>query len=75
MSVLSSIRDKCLDCCCGSPALVRECHIEACALHPYRMGSNPFRKKRELTDDQREELAARLKAARSARATGDTPNA
>lgn len=64
MSVLSAIRAKCLDCCAEHPSLVRECHIEACALHPYRMGTNPFRKKRELSDEQRAELAERLAASR-----------
>ncbi len=68
MSVLKAIRAKCLDCCAGSPAEVRECHISTCALHPYRMGKNPFRKKRELTDDQREALATRLAKARDATA-------
>ena len=66
MSVLKAIRAKCLDCCGGSPSEVRECEIDQCALHPYRMGSNPFRKKRELTDEQREALAQRLAAARAA---------
>ena len=66
MSVLKAIRAKCLDCCGGSPAEVRECEIDHCALHPFRMGKNPFRKKRELSDEQREALAERLAAARQA---------
>ena len=64
MSVLKAIRAKCLDCCGNMPSEVRECHISRCALHPYRMGKNPFRKKRELTDEQREALATRLHEAR-----------
>lgn len=64
MSPLKAIRAKCLDCCGYHPSLVAECHIEACALHPFRMGKNPFRKKRELTDEQRSALAERLAAAR-----------
>lgn len=68
MSVLKAIRAKCLDCCAGSPAEVRECHIITCDLHPYRMGKNPFRKKRELSEDQRAALAERLAAARDAKA-------
>lgn len=65
MSVLKAIRAKCLDCCGGMPSEVRECHITGCALHPYRMGTNPFRKKRQLTDEQREALAERLAKARA----------
>ena len=64
MNPLRAIRAKCLDCCGGSPAEVRECEITHCDLHPYRMGKNPFRKKRELSDEQREVLATRLAAAR-----------
>lgn len=66
MSVLKAIRAKCLDCCAEQPSLVRECELTACALHPYRMGRNPFRKKREMSDEQRQALADRLAAARAA---------
>jgi hypothetical protein len=64
VSVLSAIRAKCLDCCAEHPSLVRECELTHCALHPYRMGTNPFRKKRELSDEQRAALAERLAAGR-----------
>lgn len=47
---VKSIRKYCLYCCGESPELVRECPdgkahsgIEACALYPYRMGTNPKR--------------------------------
>lgn len=66
MSVLKAIRAKCLDCVCYQPSLIRECELKECALHPYRMGTNPFRKKRELTNEQRQALADRLAAARAA---------
>lgn len=65
MSVLKAVRAKCLDCCGYSPAEVRECAIEGCALHPFRMGKNPFRKKRVLSDEQRAEMAERLAKARA----------
>ena len=67
MSVLKAVRAKCLDCCGGSPAEVRECEITHCDLHPYRMGKNPFRQKRVLSDEQREVMAARLAAGRANR--------
>lgn len=38
---VKSIRLKCLDCCCDSPAEVRRCSVVNCALHPYRMGRRP----------------------------------
>lgn len=33
-----AIRLKCLDCCCGNRAEVRNCPAETCPLFPYRMG-------------------------------------
>ena len=44
LSPLKSIRQKCLDCCCGQMAEVKLCPCEDCALYPYRMGNNPNRK-------------------------------
>lgn len=40
---LKSIRLKCLDCCCGSEAEVRDCAAKNCPLYFYRMGHNPNR--------------------------------
>jgi hypothetical protein len=42
--LLRAIRAKCLDCCCYQEAEVRRCTAVYCALWPYRMGTNPFRK-------------------------------
>lgn len=66
MSVLKAIRAKCLDCVCYQPSLIAACALKECALHPYRMGKNPFRQKRVLTDEQRAALAERLAKARAA---------
>jgi hypothetical protein len=41
----SAIRAKCIECCCGGVAEVAACRIEKCALHPFRMGKDPFNKK------------------------------
>ena len=57
---LKAIREKCLDCCCGSPSEVRKCVATDCAIWPFRMGANPFRKKRELSPQQKREMAERL---------------
>lgn len=67
MNPLKAIRAKCLDCCAEHPSLVADCHIVSCALHPFRMGKNPFRAKRELSDEQRAAMADRLAKARRAR--------
>jgi hypothetical protein len=57
---LKAIREKCLDCCCGNAAEVRKCVAVDCALWPYRMDTNPFRKKPELSAAQKRERADRL---------------
>jgi hypothetical protein len=67
--VLSAIRAKCLDCCCGSIAETRRCTVVRCALWPFRMGTNPFRAEREMSDEQRAAAAERLAKARAAKGT------
>ena len=61
---LKAIREKCLDCCCGSAAEVRKCVALDCPLWPFRMGRNPFRKKRELSRQQKQERSERLRRRR-----------
>lgn len=57
---LKAIREKCLDCCCGNAAEVRKCVATDCHLWPFRMGTNPFRKKRKLSAKEKRERAKRL---------------
>lgn len=63
-AILKAIRAKCLDCCGGHAAEVRECHLTGCTLHPYRMGKNPYRKSQELSEERRAALSLRLVSAR-----------
>ena len=63
-SPLKAIRLKCLDCSVYSVAEVRECFAKSCPLYPFRMGKNPFRKKREMSDEEKSKIAERLKATR-----------
>ena len=58
------IREKCLRCCCDSANEVTLCHIEACPLWPWRMGKNPYRKKKVLTNEQKLAMTERLRKAR-----------
>jgi hypothetical protein len=53
---LRILRAKCLDCCVGSAPEVRRCVSTDCDLWPYRMGTDPFRAKRETTPSQLENL-------------------
>ena len=38
---LKAIRQKCLDCVCGSAVEVKKCHIEKCPLWSFRFGRPP----------------------------------
>jgi hypothetical protein len=53
--VLKAIRAKCLD-CCYQETEVRKCTAVGSPAWPYRIGSNPLRKKKELSEEQRELL-------------------
>jgi hypothetical protein len=57
---MKAIRAKCLDCCCGNAAEVRKCTATDCPLWPFRLGSNPFRKKSTLSEGDKQRRAAQL---------------
>lgn len=38
---IKAIRAKCLDCCNGQAFEVRNCTLDKCPLHEYRMGHRP----------------------------------
>lgn len=61
---VKAIRKKCLDCCMGQQEEVKQCPIEDCPLWCYRFGKNPFRAKRELTEEQKAALRSRMENAR-----------
>jgi len=61
---MKAIRAKCIDCGGGSFNEVKNCVITDCPLYAYRFGTNPFRKRRELTEEQRREMAERLSRSR-----------
>ena len=58
---LKALREKCVDCCCGDSSEVRKCVAVDCALWPFRMRTNPFRKRRELSVDEKRIRAERLR--------------
>ena len=39
--ILHAIRGKCMDCSCYQLGEIRQCVVIACALWPFRMGSDP----------------------------------
>lgn len=60
ISPLKAIRLKCMECSCGSSYEVKLCPVTQCALYPFREGHNPYTKKREWTEEQREAQRARI---------------
>ena len=52
--------------CAENMAEVRRCTTFRCPMWLYRMGSNPHRPERELSDEQRAEIVERLNRARGA---------
>ena len=68
---VKAIREKCLDCCAGQIAEVKVCPSESCALHPFRFGKNPYRTKREMSEEQRAAAAERLREAREKKNGGN----
>ena len=52
------IRAYCLECCLNSAHEVALCTAAGCPLHPFRMGKNPYRKKSELSEAEKERRRA-----------------
>ncbi len=48
LTPIKAIRAKCVDCCCGQLAEVRNCQITKCTLHHYRMGRRPKKESEQL---------------------------
>lgn len=64
---MKAIRAKCLDCCAGQYSEVKMCPCTTCPLYDFRLGKNPNRKPRNLTEEQREALKERARKAQAAR--------
>lgn len=64
---VKAIREFCIDCNGGSSSEVKLCTAKNCALYPFRLGKNPYRAKREMTDEQKEAAKIRLAEARKQR--------
>jgi hypothetical protein len=63
-SPVKAIRQFCLECSGDSSAEVKRCNSAKCPLYPFRFGKNPYRTKREMSDEQKEAARIRLAEAR-----------
>ena len=65
MTPLKAIRAKCLECCCGQIKEVELCAVKDCALYSFRFGKDPYRAKRKITKEQKQEMTDRLEKYRN----------
>ena len=70
---VKAIHAFCMECYGGSAREVVNCTSAPgsrypCPLYPFRTGKNPYRTKRELSEEQKTAMAARLKKAKDAKA-------
>jgi len=61
---VKAIREFCLDCSGGSSSEVKQCTSRNCPLFAFRFGKNPYRTKREMSEEQKEAARIRLADAR-----------
>ena len=66
-SPLKAIRAKCMDCSNDSYSEIANCPVTNCPLWPFRMGKNPYRKKKELSEEQKAKLLEGLAKARESK--------
>ena len=62
---VKAIRAKCID-CCGAEDYnnrIKDCDITKCALHPFRMGKNPYREKKVVSEEQAAKFKERMRKA------------
>ena len=62
-SPLKAIRCFCVECMGEQVREVKDCTAPNCPLYAFRMGKNPYRS-RELTDEERQAIAERLRNAK-----------
>ncbi len=61
---VKAIRAFCLECSNGATSEVKNCPVYKCPLFPFRMGKNPYRQRREMTEEEKRVLVDRLKETR-----------
>lgn len=68
------MRVKCLDCCAGSAKEVELCPIQKCPMWAWRFGKNPYRTKREMSEEQKAAAKERLATARVRKKSDENPD-
>lgn len=68
-NLLKALRAKCIDCCCGSSNEVQLCPANTCPIWYFRLGKNPYREKRVMSEEQKEAARIRLAKGRKVKKT------
>lgn len=66
-SPLDACKEFCFECCGYDRTMVKNCNSTLCSLHPFRNGTNPYRKKIEYTEEQKEAMRDRMSKARESK--------
>lgn len=64
---VKAIHEYCLECCLSNINEVKACPAQECPLWMFRNGKNPYRTKRELSEEQIKAASERMKAVNLAR--------
>lgn len=60
VSVLKAVKNHCLECSGYQREEVKECPRIHCNLYPFRFGKNPYRKKRQMSEEQKQAMKERM---------------
>lgn len=59
-SPLKAIKAYCFECSGNQREEVKRCPVMNCELYAFRLGKNPYRKKRELSQEQKDAIRLRF---------------
>lgn len=64
---LDAIYEKCLDCSVYDKNEVKLCPCTDCVLWPFRFGTNPYTRKRNISNEAREKLSKNMSRVRESK--------
>ena len=68
---IKRIREYCIQCVADQPREVELCPITDCPLYDFRFGTNPYRTKRVVSEEQKEAFRSRMENYRNNKANSE----
>lgn len=68
---IKRIREYCIQCVADQPREVELCPITDCPLYDFRFGTNPYRIKRIVSEEQKEAFRSRMENYRNNKANSE----